>query len=230
MGRLLAVTMGVSDLDLGNDSAQVFRKYDELCRQVGFESHLCRMYGKNILPQIEYKTKWRNVVWKKWKDQICQRLTVQRLDHKFVSPDKRIGMQASQNEFWDIFGTPFVEVADEEETSPLAPLRSNQLVKHRGILMDLTLYSAPLSRNLTILPELHSMGLNQIQLRLSDDIAVAYRSRFLTPELDSSKRHSFSKLKTRLVLPAAKLVRVTLTHNSFWNNLPIVLIPLLSLH
>jgi hypothetical protein len=53
IGRLLAVTMGVSDLDLGNDGAQVFQQYDELCQQVGFESHLCRMYGKNILPQID---------------------------------------------------------------------------------------------------------------------------------------------------------------------------------
>jgi hypothetical protein len=78
IGWLLAVTMGVSDLDLGNNGAQVFRQCDKLCRQVGFESHLCRMYGKNIIPQVKYKTKWRNVVWKEWKDQICQRVTVQK--------------------------------------------------------------------------------------------------------------------------------------------------------
>ena len=74
IGRMLAVAMGASDLHFENGE-DFYAQYVESCRQVGFQDELCRLYGRSVRTWDEYRDKWRNVVWKEWKDDICARIT-----------------------------------------------------------------------------------------------------------------------------------------------------------
>jgi hypothetical protein len=183
VGRLLAVTIGASDLEVDNGH-ELYEEYLKVCRQVGFQDELCRMYGKNIVPWETYKKQWKDVVWKEWKDRICDRLIVESSSRVFRASERRSDMKPSS--IWNYFGNHFdgssrnVSKADFSRVPQSGPLRP--LVKHTGIIWDLALDANDPSTTTAvqrIIAEVleHDLGFNLIQLRLSDDMTFAYQSK-----------------------------------------------------
>jgi len=71
VGRMLAVTIGVSDLTVqrGNEVNEI---YGKLCHQANFPNNLCRKYGSPVIEYGFFKHKW-SVMWQKFKDDMCKR-------------------------------------------------------------------------------------------------------------------------------------------------------------
>jgi hypothetical protein len=71
IGRMLAVTIGVSDVVIHNGN-QVNELYGQLCRQANFPESLCRKYGSPILDWGFFKQKW-DIMWTMFRQDICER-------------------------------------------------------------------------------------------------------------------------------------------------------------
>jgi len=71
IGRLLAVTIGVSNMGIASGN-QLNRVYGELCHRVGFPDTLCRKYGLPLLDWSFFKNKWSDM-WSGFKQDICGR-------------------------------------------------------------------------------------------------------------------------------------------------------------
>jgi hypothetical protein len=71
VGRLLAVSMGVSNLPILSGN-QLNAKYAELCHDVKLPDALCRKYASPILDWESFKSKWGQV-WREWTQDVCKR-------------------------------------------------------------------------------------------------------------------------------------------------------------
>jgi hypothetical protein len=209
VGRLLAVTMGASDLEVDNGH-ELYEEYLKVCRHVGFQDELCRMYGKNIVPWGTYKREWKDVVWKEWKDRICDRLTVGTSSREFRPSGEGFDMKPSS--IWDYFGKHFdgslmnvskaTRFSKIPQSGPLTPLR-RPLVTHTGIIWDLALDAntdpSTTSAVRTIIDEVNGLGFNLIQLRLPDDTTFAYQSKVQS----TSKKSPLKRRHTPPIIEAA---------------------------
>jgi hypothetical protein len=211
IGRLLAVTLGASDVDI-EEKDELYRLYGKVCRWVGFQDNLCQLEGKPTESTTDYRIKWQRIYWKGWKKNICKRLTVGASRFQFRQPSlhrTNKAINSGSEMFWRNFGTSFNQTAKSVLSShnmsgvpsPLAPLRK-RLVKRTGVIVDFSLDSVPYERtNKIIRGILHTLGFNLIQLRMSDDFAFGYRSHaqpalgYSYPE-KTQEKHAISSLKS----------------------------------
>lgn len=226
VGRLLAVTMGVSEEVDAEDGNELYDLYRKACSEVGFDDALCNHYGLPFISWKEYKDKWSDV-WTMWKSRICDRLTLPLEETMFVPPEqqpninRRYGFNpfgTSPRIFWDIFGVNTNKtMVDLDSNETLSALRSsanltaltNRLVSRAGIVIDLTLphetqAMAPLVR------ATHALGFNLIQLRLSSDYSIGFQSETLAHAApnDQRRRMSINEIESSLVADATRYVSV----------------------
>jgi Glycosyl hydrolase family 20, catalytic domain len=81
VGRLLAVSMGVSGLNTTVPD-ELYTLYRDACTSVGFHDELCVLYGRPPMQYAHFRNELKdgkksNVVWRHWIDDICKRFTFQ---------------------------------------------------------------------------------------------------------------------------------------------------------
>ena len=220
VGRLLAVTMGASEEIYADNGNELYDLYQDACRRVGFGEALCNHYGSPFVSWKHYKTKWNNV-WKLWKSRICNRLTYPTYDLAYVPPTQNqwYGLPPQAQApitFWETFGQAAnitrVDLDSGEKFSNLKTklnltALTNRFVSNAGIVIDLTLpHDSP--QLPVLLLTMHSLGLNLIQLRLTSDYSIGFRSATLANVMPQDGRYRLSadELDTMLVADATRLV------------------------
>ena len=73
VGRLLAVTVGVSTLEF-SDQHSLAKFYMKTCSDLGFELDFCLLYGAPTESYSNCYSRLKNVYWGKWKQDICARV------------------------------------------------------------------------------------------------------------------------------------------------------------
>ena len=175
--------------DTNGGNIAFYKKYFKLCKSLAFDETLCSLYGKPSVSEEKYQMRW-NGHWKKWKTDICDRLTVAKLSRVFTSTrgDQRAVPNVAPTLFWDNFmvpiDNPFAEEhfdskrlnasIDRNASKVHAPsLIGDSVVPYRGISLDLV-RGVP-GDNVTgrleyIVDTMDELGLNLLQLRLMDDL------------------------------------------------------------
>ena len=188
VGRLLAVSMGVSDLNI-TDRFEFNDKYRSVCKSAGFHDSMCKLYG---VPPIRYNVhraelKGRGSVWEKWMENTCDRLTETKNKLVYKPHYERRIVNNAMSEFWNnYYNSNSWQVVNA--TGP-----EDRLVNHTGVIVDLTKY--PLDGlnilNDILLKTMVPLGLNIMQFRLITDFAFAYFST-VQPKLQYSNPYFYS--------------------------------------
>eukprot|EP00536_Pseudo-nitzschia_multiseries_P000234 jgi/Psemu1/178023/e_gw1.3.6.1 len=195
IGRLLAVSMGVSGMNTTN-RFQFLEQYGGLCRSIGLDDTVCRLYGSAPKGYIsfrrELKESPKRSVWSDWIDNICERLTVATPDKKYKKvfensvENSVITVRKAQKHFWSTYSGNH-EWGEPDTIGTLnshADLGGKRLVNHTGLIMDPARYPfEDLERGTKIIEEtMGPLGLDTVQLRLVTDVSFAYDS-FVFPTM-----------------------------------------------
>ena len=77
LGKLIAVAMGASKEVEATNGTVLYKEYRHYCDKLGFPNATCRKYGKPNLSWKAWKNpKWEKIMWKQFKDVLCERLTM----------------------------------------------------------------------------------------------------------------------------------------------------------
>ncbi len=180
MGRLLAVAMGAAQLEY-NTTADFETEYLKYCHAIGLDDRACALVGMPISHQKIYEDKW-NEDWDVWKNDICERLTVDHIE-PIMNRQDRIKSQTidqASPEFWNSFGHKHpthldVEVKSDNGTTSVASL-PELAVDYLGLVVDLvhgTINQGGFESLQAVIDDMHMLGFNLLQLRIMDDHGMA---------------------------------------------------------
>ena len=187
VGRLLAVSLGASEIEILNDS-DLNMIYVDVCRSIGFLEDLCYLYGH---PPKLYDVFRENLhgqsdgsVWEQWKKDTCTRLT-ESLDNRIYHPsNKQINLAAAiSDESLTSKGLNRIDALSStnnvEKNFANKAFKGGTLVKYSGILINLR---NTLVKDVPILDdlvnEISGLGMNLAQIRLLDDFQFGYEPKF----------------------------------------------------
>jgi hypothetical protein len=186
VGRLLAVSLGASEIEVMDDS-DLNMIYADVCKSVGFLHDLCYLYGHppGLYDSFRESLIGRSVqsVWDQWKNDTCTRLTESE-DYKIYHPSNRILnlAAATSDEYFSGKGLNWIDASSHtpvENNFANKAIKEGTLVKYSGALIDLRNFlvrDAPMLDDLV--HEIGGLGMNLAQVRLLDDFRFAYEPKF----------------------------------------------------
>ncbi|KAG7366005.1 beta-N-acetylhexosaminidase [Nitzschia inconspicua] len=193
VGRLLAVSMGISSLNTTNPT-ELFGLYKDSCSSAGFNVDLCALYGRPPMPYTSFRNELKdgkkpNVMWRQWKTDICERLTYHVPTRQYKPRPVKVknSVEEAKKTFWMSLyndrswqgAKNILHNSQGKEKSDIFPLfdKANRIVNHTGIVFDIASHPISYPRLNNLISEVvRPLGLNMVQLRLVDDTSFAYHS------------------------------------------------------
>jgi hypothetical protein len=186
VGRLLAVSLGASEIEIMNDS-DLNIIYVDVCKSVGFLHDLCYLYGRppGLYDRFRESLVGHSVqsVWEQWKNDTCTRLTESE-DYKIYHPsNRRVDLAtATSDKSLSIKGLNRIDASSNthvKKNFANKAIKEGTLVKYSGALIELRNFlvrDAPMLDDL--IHEIGGLGMNLAQVRLLDDFQFAYEPKF----------------------------------------------------
>lgn len=170
-GRLIAVSMGVSQLKLTNHKA-VLAFYDKTCREtLGLNPLVCDLQGFTALPFQFFTSRWKTM-WQSFKLDICNRMTdrVEKMFWKDLEAHRIDNFHDGNTYMWQTMKEAFSNKAKTDATQEKIETRSTQT----GVILDLVNGMGSFNRSAHIVEKfLAPLSVSLLQLRLVDNHAFA---------------------------------------------------------